>query len=190
MGRRCYRAALCQWHSEHRDQQTSVSDALSVSAIGCRAIFPRTLNGPTVRAMAALTGPQKAGLRKDLVELWERNNSATNGTTFVEAQYLEVIAVRAGSTGLSLNRACSCAVACWRSKHRVKSQPWLPVRSCVSALEAPGKVSTVPARAELWIDATVEPRPGEGRKSFFTLCTAGKNRHDNARRAAPMASLS
>ena len=51
--------------------------------------------GPTVRALAALDDVSKAGLRKDLVELWTRNNQATDGTTRVEAEYLEVVALRA-----------------------------------------------------------------------------------------------
>jgi hypothetical protein len=33
-------------------------------------------------------------LRKDLEQLWTSNNRATDGTTSVEAEYLEVIAMR------------------------------------------------------------------------------------------------
>jgi ubiquinone/menaquinone biosynthesis C-methylase UbiE len=51
--------------------------------------------GPTLRALAALDDTGKAGLRKDLVDLWARNNRATDGTTLVESEYLEVIGVRA-----------------------------------------------------------------------------------------------
>lgn len=51
--------------------------------------------GPAVRALAALDDRAKAALRKDLVELWTRNNRATGDTTYVLAEYLEVAAVRA-----------------------------------------------------------------------------------------------
>lgn len=51
--------------------------------------------GPTLRALAVLDDTGKAALRRDLVELWTRNNLATDGTTHVDAEYLEVIAFRA-----------------------------------------------------------------------------------------------
>ena len=51
--------------------------------------------GPTLRALAALDDPGKAALRKDLVDLWSRNNHASDGTTRVDAEYLEVMAIRA-----------------------------------------------------------------------------------------------
>lgn len=51
--------------------------------------------GPTLRALAALDDTGKAALRKDLVELWTRNSKAAEGETHVDAEYLEVIAVRA-----------------------------------------------------------------------------------------------
>lgn len=51
--------------------------------------------GPTLRALAALDVNGQAALRKDLVELWSASNKATDTTTFVEAEYLEVVAVRA-----------------------------------------------------------------------------------------------
>ena len=51
--------------------------------------------GPALRALAALDDGGKAALRKDLVELWQRNNRAAEGVTHVDAEYLEVVAVRA-----------------------------------------------------------------------------------------------
>lgn len=51
--------------------------------------------GPTLRALAALEDTGKAALRKDLVDLWSRNNHASDGTTHVDAEYVEVIAIRA-----------------------------------------------------------------------------------------------
>jgi SAM-dependent methyltransferase len=50
--------------------------------------------GPTVRALAALEDTGKAALRKDLVDLWTSNNQAADGTCSVQAEYLEVQAIR------------------------------------------------------------------------------------------------
>ncbi|MDL2357615.1 MAG: class I SAM-dependent methyltransferase [Pseudomonadota bacterium] len=46
--------------------------------------------GPMLYAMAALDASHEDKLRKDLTQLWSTNNKATDGTTFVEAEYLEV----------------------------------------------------------------------------------------------------
>lgn len=56
--------------------------------------FFREFYGPTNRAFAALDDAGRDALRADLVELWTRNNVATDDTTFVEAEILEVTAVR------------------------------------------------------------------------------------------------
>ena len=50
--------------------------------------------GPTNRAYASLTDTREA-LHAALTALWERNNLATDGTTHVEAEYIEVVATRA-----------------------------------------------------------------------------------------------
>jgi ubiquinone/menaquinone biosynthesis C-methylase UbiE len=50
--------------------------------------------GPTLRALAALDETKKTALRQDLVELWTKNNVATDGTTLVQSEYLEVNATR------------------------------------------------------------------------------------------------
>ena len=59
--------------------------------------FWRVYYGPTNRAFAALQAdPEKqAALRHDLEQLWSANNKATDGTTYVESEYLEVVATRA-----------------------------------------------------------------------------------------------
>lgn len=59
--------------------------------------FFRTYYGPTNRAFAALEAePEKqSGLRRDLENHWDKHNIATEGGTAVNAEYLEVIAVRA-----------------------------------------------------------------------------------------------
>lgn len=54
----------------------------------------RTYYGPTQRAFEALDSEKQAALRKDLEQLWGANNRATDGTTDVEGEYLEVIATK------------------------------------------------------------------------------------------------
>ncbi len=57
--------------------------------------FYRVYYGPLNRAFATLHAAGQAALRRDLEQLWTAHNQATDGTTFVEPEYLEVIAVRA-----------------------------------------------------------------------------------------------
>ena len=54
-----------------------------------------TYFGPTVKAYASLDADGQAALRQDLEALWTENNSATDGTTEVESEYLEVRAIKA-----------------------------------------------------------------------------------------------
>lgn len=54
----------------------------------------RAWYGPTLRAFAALDEDGQAALRRDLTRLWAEHNRATDGTTHVEAEYLEVVATR------------------------------------------------------------------------------------------------
>jgi ubiquinone/menaquinone biosynthesis C-methylase UbiE len=49
--------------------------------------------GPTHVAFSKLDEAGQAALRNDLVELWTTNNRATDGTTEVESEYLEVRAI-------------------------------------------------------------------------------------------------
>ncbi len=51
--------------------------------------------GPTNRAYAASTPEKQVVLRQDLEKLWSSRNTATDGTTCVESEYLEVLATRA-----------------------------------------------------------------------------------------------
>ena len=55
----------------------------------------RLYYGPTQKAFGALDESKQAALRKDLDQLWEKHNRATDGSTEVDAEYLEVIATRA-----------------------------------------------------------------------------------------------
>ena len=52
--------------------------------------------GPTKAAAASLDDTGRAALRRDLLELWRSNNTASDGGTEVDAEFLEVIAIRAG----------------------------------------------------------------------------------------------
>jgi SAM-dependent methyltransferase len=51
--------------------------------------------GPTQKAFESLDEGGQAALRCDLEELWMSNNRATDGTTAVESEYLEVLATKA-----------------------------------------------------------------------------------------------
>lgn len=59
--------------------------------------FFRTYYGPTNRAFAALESePEKQlALRHDLENHWREHNTARDGATAIEAEYLEVIAIKA-----------------------------------------------------------------------------------------------
>src|SRR5215216_2732630 len=59
--------------------------------------FFRTYYGPSHKAFAALAAysfEKQAALRRDLEQLWTEHNIATDGTTFIESEYLEVVAIR------------------------------------------------------------------------------------------------
>jgi len=56
--------------------------------------FWRAWYGPTQRAFAALDENGQQAFRRDLERLWSEHNRATDGTTHVESEYLEVVAVR------------------------------------------------------------------------------------------------
>jgi SAM-dependent methyltransferase len=55
----------------------------------------RKYYGPTQKAFDALEADAQTALRKDLEDLWSSYNSATDGTTKVASEYLEVRAIRA-----------------------------------------------------------------------------------------------
>ena len=57
--------------------------------------FFRTYYGPTQLAFATLSEDKQPALRRDLENVFGRYNKATDGTTSVEAEYLEVVATRA-----------------------------------------------------------------------------------------------
>lgn len=53
-----------------------------------------TYYGPTNRALATLDQNGQAALRAELVDLWSGNNRAKDGSTDVQAEYLQVTAIR------------------------------------------------------------------------------------------------
>jgi len=56
--------------------------------------FFRTYYGPSYKAFAALDAEKQSALQQDLEQLWAEHNIATDGTTFIESEYLEVVAIR------------------------------------------------------------------------------------------------
>jgi SAM-dependent methyltransferase len=69
--------------------------------------FFREFYGPTLRAFASLDADGQAALRGDLTRLWSEQNLATDGTTHVESEYLEVVATKRGrgqADSLSVNK--------------------------------------------------------------------------------------
>ena len=56
--------------------------------------FFRLYFGPVKNAFAALDVDGQAALRRDLEQLWSANNRAQGDSTYIEAEYLEVIATR------------------------------------------------------------------------------------------------
>jgi SAM-dependent methyltransferase len=54
----------------------------------------REFYGPTHKAFAALDREGQAALRRDLENLWAENNLASDGSTLVKSEYLQVTAVR------------------------------------------------------------------------------------------------
>ena len=59
--------------------------------------FFRTYYGPSHKAfdaLAAYSFEKQAALRRDLEQLWAEHNTATHGTTAIESEYLEVVAIR------------------------------------------------------------------------------------------------
>jgi SAM-dependent methyltransferase len=56
--------------------------------------FFRTYYGPSYKAFAALDAEKQSALRADLEQLWTEHNTASDGTTALESEYLEVVAIR------------------------------------------------------------------------------------------------
>jgi SAM-dependent methyltransferase len=67
--------------------------------------FFRANYGPMTRAFASIGIDAQQQLRDELTDLWVRHNRATDGTTRVDAEYLQVVAVRSQSQGGMTTRA-------------------------------------------------------------------------------------
>jgi len=95
-----------KWGDEEtvRERLTNGITDLKLTSRMCAFKFPfppaevveffRLYYGPTQRAFGALDENAQSALRKDLEQLWSDNNKATDGTTHVDAEYLEVLATR------------------------------------------------------------------------------------------------
>ena len=59
--------------------------------------FFRANYGPMTRAFASIGEEAQEQLRDELTNLWSRHNRAMDGTTRVDAEYLQVVAVRGQS---------------------------------------------------------------------------------------------
>ena len=57
--------------------------------------FFRKYFGPTQMAFSKLDETAQADYTRDLERLWEEQNEATDGTTFIPSEYLQVVATRA-----------------------------------------------------------------------------------------------
>ncbi len=57
--------------------------------------FFRLYYGPTQKAFESLDDEGRRNLRSDLETLWSEHNQATDGTTKVESEYLDIRAIRA-----------------------------------------------------------------------------------------------
>ncbi len=67
--------------------------------------FFRTNYGPMSRAFSSLDAHGQEELRSELVSLWSGHNKATDGTTSVDAEYLQVVATTDAVTKGGFNNA-------------------------------------------------------------------------------------
>ena len=56
--------------------------------------FFRAFYGPTNAAFSTLDAGKQAALRRDLEQLWSQHNQATDGSVYLESEYLEVQAIK------------------------------------------------------------------------------------------------
>lgn len=87
------RERLCDGVEELHFKRRTVSFRLPLTPEQTVDFF-REWYGPTLRAFASLDADGQAALRRDLTRLWAEQNLATDGTTHVESEYLEVVALR------------------------------------------------------------------------------------------------
>jgi SAM-dependent methyltransferase len=88
---------VCEWFDDGRWDVTTEVRTLSLRypyTPGGTAELFRTAYGPTVRAFEALDEDRRAALAADLIAQWTRDRRATAAGTVVEAEFLELLAVR------------------------------------------------------------------------------------------------
>ena len=90
---RTVRERLGDGVSEIRFERFSISFTFPF-AVAETIEYWREFYGPTHKAFAALDAAGQAALRRDLENLWAENNLATDGTTRIESEYLQIAAVR------------------------------------------------------------------------------------------------
>ena len=82
--------------------------------------FYRANYGPVSRAFISLDANGQEELRSELVRLWSTHNKAVDGTTMVDAEYLEVIATR-GSSILDVPKTNAANKTGGHMSHRAES---------------------------------------------------------------------
>jgi hypothetical protein len=90
-------AVLHQWFDERTWQLTNTTRTLTFryphTPAGTAELF-RATYGPTVRTFEAIDEDRRAQFARELEDHWSRNDRTRGAATEVEAEYLEVIAVR------------------------------------------------------------------------------------------------
>jgi 2-polyprenyl-3-methyl-5-hydroxy-6-metoxy-1,4-benzoquinol methylase len=87
------RARLCEHVTDLEVTRTMASLQFPFS-IADTVEFYRVHYGPTLRAFAGLIEETQSQLRRDLENLYRQHNIARDGTTHIDAEYLEVVATR------------------------------------------------------------------------------------------------
>ncbi len=87
------RERLSAYATDVRVMRSIATLTFDMSVADTVALY-RTYYGPTVRAFASLSASGQAALQRDLEELYSRHSNATDGSTCIEAEFLEVVATR------------------------------------------------------------------------------------------------
>ena len=82
----------CSWHFYELSYPFSPTDVVE---------FFRANYGPMTRAFASIGEEAQQRLRDELTDLWSRHNRATDGTTKVDAEYLQVVAICSQSPAIN-----------------------------------------------------------------------------------------
>jgi ubiquinone/menaquinone biosynthesis C-methylase UbiE len=118
--------------------------------------FYRTNYGPVARAFASLDVEGQEKLRSELVRLWSAHNKADGETTRVDAEYLEVLAIRSQSTVDSPQTAAT---------HKIGGSMSRRAESLASRIEegAAGLAAFVEGLSEVEWQTPISQGPGDRR---------------------------